>query len=171
MAEPELDEDLDLGIEKGSKKKLIIIIVAVVLLLVISGVAGWLLMGSDDSTESEEVVPEEEAVAEVLPPIYHALDPKFVVNLPPGGRAKMLQAGVQIMARNPETIVFLKNNDPMVRHNLLNLFSEQDSSGLTDRAGKEALAKAVLDILNKILKDQKGPGEVEAVYFTSFVMQ
>lgn len=168
MADAKIDEDLDLGIEKSSKKKLIIIIAAVLLLLIVGGVAGWFFLSGDE--DSEEAT-EETVVEETLPPIYHALDPQFVVNLPPGGKAKMLQAGVQVMTRNAETVEFLKSNDPMIRHNLLNLFGEQEASSMSDRAGKEALQGKVLEILNKIIKDQSGPGEVEAVYFSSFVMQ
>ncbi|PLY15074.1 MAG: flagellar biosynthesis protein FliL [Sedimenticola sp.] len=169
MADAKIDEDLDLGIEKGSNKKLIFIIAGVVLLLIIGGVAGWFFLSGGD--ESEDAVAEEEVVEEKLPPAYHSLDPKFVVNLPPGGKAKMLQAGVDVMTRNPETIEFLVKNDPMIRHNLLNLFGEQDAAGLYDRAGKEKLQAKALEIINGIIKEQSGPGEVEAVYFSSFVMQ
>ncbi|MCG8428374.1 MAG: flagellar basal body-associated FliL family protein [Chromatiales bacterium] len=164
MADANIDEDLDLGVEKGSKKKLIIIIAGVVLLLVI-GAAAWFVLGGSGEEGAEE---QEEEV--VLPAAYHSLE-KFVVNLPPGGRAKMLQVGVDLMVRDPATIEFLTKNDPMVRHNLLNLFGEQEAATLVDRAGKEKLQATVLETLNKIITEQAGPGEVEAVYFSSFVMQ
>ena len=171
MAEDKLDEDLDLGIEKesGSKKKLIIIIAGVLLLLLVGGGAAWFFLSSDDESapeDGQETVTEEKA-----PAIYHALEPAFIVNLPPGGRVKMLQVGMQIMARDPETIEFIKHNDPMVRHNLLSLFGAQESAKLKDRSGKEKLQAEVLKVLNEIIKQQSGPGEIEAVFFTDFVMQ
>jgi flagellar FliL protein len=127
-------------------------------------------MGGEESKEGEEAA---EAVVEEekLPATYHALDPVFVVNLPPGGKAKMLQVSIQAMAREPDLIEFLKLNDPMVRHTLLALFGAQEGDKLRDRKGKEALQKAALDAINKIVKEQGGPGEVEAIFFTSFVMQ
>ncbi len=176
MAEDKLDEDLDLGIEQGtgSKKKIIIIAGAAVLLLIVGLGVGWFLLGDDEAAEGEEG---EETVEEVveeeekLPVVYHPLNPVFIANLPPGGRAKMLQVSVQIMARNPELIEFLKHNDPMVRHTLLALFGNQNGDKLRNRKGKEKLQQDVLDAVNKIVKDQGGPSEAEAVYFTSFVMQ
>jgi len=162
------DEDLDLGAEQVglSKKKLIIIIAGVILLLGIGLGIGWYFFGGSDAGQDGA-----EQVEVQLPAIYHPLDPVFVVNLPPGGKAKMLQVGVQVMARDPALIEFLKYNDPMIRHNLLSLFGNQQDSNLRDRAGKEKLQTEVLNTINRILKEHDGGGEVEAVYFTSFVMQ
>ncbi len=175
MVNKKLDDDLDLGIEKeaGSKKKMIILIVVGVVILLGGGLGlGWFMLGggSGDGEASVEV-DTDSAEAEKLPPIYLSLTPAFVVNLPPGGQARMLQLGVDVMARQPELIEFLKHNDPMIRNNLLNLFGTQDSDALRAREGKEKLQAEVLKVLNQIVKGQNGPGEVEAVYFTSFVMQ
>jgi flagellar FliL protein len=182
MVEPTFDDELDLGIEKtpGSRKKLVIIIAAAVLLLALGGaVAWWLFSGDEESGAAEEPAAEaaaeqseeQPAESEQLPPIYHSLDPVFVVNLPPGGDAKMLQVGVDVLVRSEKLEEFLKHNDPMIRNQLLNLFSSQNSIQLRSRAGKEQLQAKVLAELRKIVKSQGGTGEVEAVYFTSFVMQ
>jgi flagellar FliL protein len=176
MAEENLDDDLDLGAEQegGSKKKLIIIIAGAVLLLSLIGVGVWLLLGGDDAeegAEGEQAQVEEEAEEEKLPPIYHSLTPVFVVNLPPGGDARMLQIGVDVMVRDPALLEFIKHNDPMIRHQLLNIFSSQDAAKLRQSSGKEKLQADVLAELQKIVKQQGGPGEIEAVFFTSFVMQ
>ncbi len=174
MVEERLDEDLDLGIEQegGSKKKLIIIIAAAVLLLLLLGGAAWLLLsGDEEDADGAEAEQEQQAVEEKLPPLYHTMQPVFVVNLPPGSDAKMLQIGVNIMVRQPELIEFLKLNDPMIRHQLLSIFSVQDSAALRDRAGKEKLQAEVLAELQRIVSENGGTGEVEGVYFSSFVMQ
>lgn len=177
MAEPTFDDELDLGIEKspGSSKKLVVIIAAVVL-LALGGMAAWLLLsgGENDGQGSAAAVEQgaaQQAGGERLPPIYHSLDPVFVVNLPPGGDAKMLQVGVDVLVRSEKLEAFLKHNDPMIRNQLLNLFSSQNSVQLRQRSGKEQLQAKVLAELRKIVKSQGGTGEVEAVYFTSFVMQ
>lgn len=176
MAKNSADDDLDLGIEaeKGSKKKLIILIAAGFLVLLGGGLSvGWFLFGGDDGQDGgvDGAPQEAEAESEKLPAIYHPLDPLFVVNLPPGGKAKMLQIGVQVMAREPELIEFIQHNDPMIRHNLLNLFSSQEGEKLSSRKGKEKLQAEVLKSINRIVQDQEAPGEIEGVYFTSFVMQ
>jgi flagellar FliL protein len=178
MVDERLDEDLDLGIEKegGSKKKLIIIIAAVVLVLLLGGGAAWFFLSGDEEgaevdTAEAQQQQEEKADAEKLPPLYHTLQPVFVVNLPPGGDAKMLQVGVNIMVRQPELVDFLKLNDPMIRHQLLNIFSVQESATLRDRAGKEKLQAEVLAEIQRIVNENGGPGEIEGVFFSSFVMQ
>ena len=129
MAKKKPDEDLDLGIEqeKGPRKKLIIIIAIALLLLVGGGLGvGWFLLGGEDAEVADEQVEEEK---EQQPAIYHPMDPVFVVNLPEGSKAKLLQASVQVMAREQETIDFVQHNDPMIRHNLLNLFGSHTRSG------------------------------------------
>ncbi len=181
MAEEELEEDLDLGEEKegGSKKKLIIIAGgALLLLLLIAGVAWWFMSGDDtaapESTETEQTDGDKKdaaAIAAKGPALYHSMNPVFVANLPPDTGAKMLQVGVDIRTRDPETLEFIKSNDPMIRHRLLNLFSIQDAGKLRQRSGKEKLQAEALDTIQAIIQEQGGPGKVEAVYFTSFVMQ
>jgi len=185
MAEEKLEEDLDLGEEQqgGSKKKLIIIIAAAVLVLLLGGGAAWFFMSGDEeaateSTETEQADGEKKdsdgdkgSTKESGPALYHTMDPVFVANLPPDGGAKMLQIGVDVMMRKPELLDFIKLNDPMIRHQLLNLFSTQDAKALRKRNGKEKLQAEALETIQKIIKEQGGPGKLEAVYFTSFVMQ
>jgi flagellar FliL protein len=182
MAEEELEEDLDLGEEKegGSKKKLIIIGGAVLLVLVLAGGGAWFFLSGDDASapetsETEGAGGDEksdgEGAEEKGPAMYHSLKPVFVVNLPPGSGAKMMQIGLDVMVRSPELLEFIKTSDPMIRHQLLNLFSTQDANALRKRAGKEKLQEEVKSVIQQIVKDQGGPGEIEAVYFTNFVMQ
>ena len=176
------DDDLDLGTEKTPRpwKKILIIVVGVLLLLGAGGGATYFLLGpseeagkkgeeqagADVAGEPEEVVQEEKG-----PAVYHSLAPVFVVNLPSNGRARLLQVGVEVMTRSADLVEFLKHNDPMVRHNLLKLFGSRRVSDLSDRAGKEKLQADVLAELQRIIEELSGPGEVEAVYFSSFVMQ
>lgn len=160
-------EDLDLGSGKSSKLKLIILIVAV-LVLVGGGAAAYFLLTGEETPEGEQV--EEEVVEEKLPAIYHALDPVFVVNL--DGRPKLMQLGIQLRLRSPELDEFLTLNDPMIRHHILNILSIQEGKKLqADRAAKEQLQADLLTEVNKIVKDNDGPEEVEALFFTSFVLQ
>ncbi len=173
MAAAKLEEDLDLGIEKGkgSKKKLIIIgAVAAVLLLSGTGIAWFLMSGDSDSSVADNAQDSSQETQQ-LPAIYLPLDPLFIVNLPPGSKAKLLQVGIQIMARDQSLIDFVQHNDPMIRHSLLNLLGSQSDETLISRSGKEKLQKEVIKSMNKIVKKQGGNGEIEAVYFTTFVMQ
>ncbi|MES9990308.1 MAG: flagellar basal body-associated FliL family protein [Candidatus Thiodiazotropha sp.] len=172
MANEQAAEELDLGEEKPGKSKLIIIIAAVAVLLIGGGLAAYfLLMGGDEATEEEGVASEQIAEAEVEkgPPQYIDMKPAFVVNLP--GRPSLLQIGVSVRVRSEEMAEFIKHNDPMIRHNLLNLLAGADAKSLKARETKEQLQSKMLLELNRVVKELEGPGEVEALYFTSFVMQ
>lgn len=184
MATARLDESTDLGIErhKGDGRRLTIVVlaVAVALLLAGGGGAAWYFLRAPDAASSiaggkgkkakgTEVAGKTEAPQ--APAIYHPLDPPFVVNLPPGGKAKMLQAAVRVQTRDPALVGFLKQNDPMVRHHLLSLFGAQDAANLMTRAGREQLQAEVQATLAKLVQDNGGAGTVEAVYFTQFVLQ
>ena len=171
MANDKEAEDLDLGEEKSGKSKLIIIISAAVALLVGGGVAAYFLLSGGDEEVASETTQQADAGAEAEkgPVQYLALDPPFVVTLP--GRPSLLQVGVSVRFASTELAEFVKHNDPMIRHNLLNLLSTVNPEELKQRSAKESLQKRMLGELNRILDELKAPGQVEALFFTSFVMQ
>jgi flagellar FliL protein len=183
MATAKLDESTDLGIEKakaGKRRLIVIVAVAAVLVLAAGGGAAWYLLGggvthvaaSGDKGKKGKA-PEAPGKAETVqgPPLYHPLDPPFVANLPPGGKAKMLQAAVRVQTRDPALVSFLQQNDPMVRHHLLSLLGAQDAAGLLTRTGREQLQAEVQETLARLVRDSGAEGTVEAVYFTQFVLQ
>ncbi len=106
------------------------------------------------------------------PPLYLALDPAFVVNFQADQLVRFLQVSVQVMSRDPKTLDLLKDNDPVVRNDLLILFADQKYAVISTPAGKEQLRANALAVIRKDLAENGGdPNKVEAVYFTSFVMQ
>jgi len=85
---------------------------------------------------------------------------------------RFLQIAVQLETRDPATIELLKTNDPVVRNDLLLLFANQKYAQLSTREGKETLRVQALEAVRKVLATAGGhPERLEAVYFTSFVMQ
>lgn len=146
----------------SGKGKLVIL----VLLLAAAGGGGAWYAGLLGGT-----APETAAQAAVEPAIYFDIDDNLVVNFQGGGRMRYLQIGVQVMTRDPAAVEALKQHRPVVRNNLIMLFSEQSYESLSTREGKSVLADAALAEVQSVLADgYQGPG-VEAVYFTSFVMQ
>jgi len=177
MNDESLDDELDLGVEKAPTpwKKILIIVFGVLLLVGAGGGVTYFLLAPSDEKRSEDVVQgsEEEEAEEKGPAFYQDFKPVFVINLAPSGKskAKMLQVGVQALTHSEELIEFLKHNDPMIRHHLLRLFGSRNASELADREGKEKLQTDVSKELQRIVDEQGGQGTVEAVFFTSFVMQ
>ncbi len=170
------EDDLDLNVEEegGAKKKWIIIIAIAVVLLIGSGVAAWLLLSGDDEVDDperagEQSRQEETVQAEKREIAYHDLAPVFVANLT--GKPRMLQVGLQVRMAYPELAGFLEHNTPALRHVIINLLSAQDGQVLRTREAKEKLRGEIKDEINKLIAKYKGPGEVEEVLFSSFVMQ
>ncbi|SFF43793.1 flagellar FliL protein [Fontimonas thermophila] len=105
------------------------------------------------------------------PAQYFALDPAFVVNIEDAYTQRFLQVQVEVMSRDPKTIEAVQHHAPRIRSSLLLLFGQQQAADLATRAGKEKLQAEVLAEIRNILRAETGSDAVEAVYFTSFVMQ
>ncbi|MCC7256921.1 MAG: flagellar basal body-associated FliL family protein [Gammaproteobacteria bacterium] len=108
------------------------------------------------------------------PPIYHAFDPPLVVSFQEGGTMRFLQVTVEVMGRDEHSIKGVQTHMPVIRNNLLNIFSGKGFADLTTRDGKEALRKECLTEVQSILKANSTAEEklsVEDLYFTSFVVQ
>lgn len=171
------EDDLDIGVEEEgkSKKKLIIIIGIVAVLLIGGGVAAWLLLSGDDEEENpqeaaaQQETQREEDQAEKGDVAYHDMSPVFVAHM--SGKPRMLQVGLQVRYEFPELGDFLKHNDPALRHAILNLLSAQTGEILKDRGGKDKLRDQIKEEINKLISRYKGPGEIEEVLYSSFVMQ
>ncbi len=164
--ENEAAEGGEEGAKKGGKKGLIIAIVAV-LVLGGGGAGAFFMMGGKKEGEAAK-----EETKEVLPPKYINLDPPFVVNFEAQAAVRFLQVTVGIMTRDLKTEALIKDNDPRVRNDLLMILSGQNYASVSSNEGKEELRKKCLEAIRTITKEMGGEAEkVEALYFTSFVMQ
>jgi len=154
----------------GKRKKLIVIAAAALIVLAGGSAGAWFLLeGGEHPQEGKEKA---EEVAPKGPPLYVALEPPFVVNFEADSNVRFLQVTVQLMTRDPATVEQLKSNDPVIRNDLLLLLGNQHYENIASREGKEKLRQESLDTVRHIVKDAGGKSELlEAVYFTSFVMQ
>jgi len=153
----------------GGKKKMIFIILGAVL-LVGGSIGGTLLIvgGGDDSAEAEV---EEEVVVTRDDPSYIDLKPAFTVNLAPEDPVGFLQISMQILTFNDDVAKDLEKHKPLIRNNLLVLFGKQKSAELRVPEGKEKLQKSALETVQTVVNEHGSGGEVDNVFFTSFVMQ
>lgn len=151
--------------KKKKSKKLVLIGAGTAVVLAAGGGGAFFFMGNKDDAKTKA-----EAAA-ALPAQYYALTPAFVVNLADTESTRYLQADVQLMTRDPETFKAIELHAPAIRNRLLLLFGTQTAVGLTDRRGKEKLQQAALSDVRALLKAEKVPGKLEALYFTSLVTQ
>jgi len=103
--------------------------------------------------------------------LYLPLEPAFVVNFKDGDSLRYLQVGVTLMSHDPKAIEAAKAADPVIRDALVNLFSNQDFAVISTAKGREAMQANALVAVRKIIQERLGQPGIDALYFTSFVMQ
>jgi len=170
MAEQEQKDDIDIVGDEKSNSKLLIIIIAVLLVAII-GLAAMIFLGGDDekvddAAENKPLVKQE--------PVYHTVDTPFVVNFSDQsqGEVRYLQIKLKVMARSGEIIEAFKFHSPAIKHELLLLFYGQNYDNLNTSEGTKALQVLTLEKINELLSiDPTLTGNLEAVYFTSLIMQ
>ena len=175
MAEEAEDQE---NSNKGGNSIMKIVIMAVVLSIVLSGgIAGGLIffLGGDDSEQQAvEDGDDDEEVADAVsdePPIYHSMDPKFVMSFRDQKKARFMQFSVEIMSRDSDVIKAIKQHNPVIRSSLLLLIDNQDSEKMSTREGKEKFLVEITEDINQTLESVGGTSGVEAAYYNSFVIQ
>ena len=153
---------------KKSRKGLLIAVLSAV---VLGGGGAGAYFGFMKHGDEEAEAKEAEPVVK-LPAQFVELDPPFVSNFAPGSAARFLQITVQLQTRDPEMVEFLHRNSPILRNDLLLLFGNQHVEEVSSQQGREALRAAALESVRRVIGEEGGkPEELEAVLFTSFVMQ
>lgn len=103
--------------------------------------------------------------------LYLPLDPPFVVNFKDGESLRYLQVGVTLMSRDPKAIDAAKSAGPEIRDALVSLFSNQEYSVIVTAPGRRKLQDQALETVRRIVNEHTGKPGIDALYFTSFVMQ
>lgn len=104
-------------------------------------------------------------------PQFYKLRPVMVVNIPSADKTRYLQVDVELMARNSSALENIETYAPIIRNDLIILFSTQRYEDLLTLEGKEQLRKKALETVQKIMKQNTGDPTVEQVLFTNFVSQ
>ncbi len=153
----------------ASRKKLFILIGAgVVALLVSLGGVLLFVMSGDSAQPSEEAVA---APAGKPAAIYQALDPAFVVNYTHAGRQRYMQVNVVLMGRDATGMAALTKHMPLLRNELVMLFTSEDFGTLFDAEGKERLRQRATLAVQASLEKEVGNPVIESVLFTNIVLQ
>ncbi|HTV86110.1 MAG TPA: flagellar basal body-associated FliL family protein [Dyella sp.] len=158
----EIQEENAAGKKRGSRMPLMVGVMAVLLL---GGGGAWWFTGHGQKAANAE------AAAAKAPELFVPLDPAFVVNFQDQDSTRYLQVGVTVMTHDPAAVQAVKDSDPVIRNALVMLFSSQTYAGLSNTAGKVKLQNQALDAVRKVVADKIGKPDVDALYFTSFVMQ
>ena len=163
------NDELDLTVTApvpGPKRGRLIAIIAVLLLLA-GGAGAYAAFGGKKAPADTAAT----AAPEKKPEFFLPLDPAFVVNFRDDEAVRYLQVGITVMSHDATALDSVKEAQPVIRNELLMLFSGQNYATLIDAAGKQKLQAQALAAVQKIVKDRTGKPGVDALYFTSFVMQ
>lgn len=175
MAEKEKDEDLDLDVKTGGKSNSIILIALIVLLLLVGGGgAAFFLLGGDDKEEGADAAETSEHKAEavdVKETHYLELGQEFVVNLEDSTKVKFMQVEIQVMAHSIEPFALIEHHMPVIRNKLMLILSSQKYEEVNTLKGKEKLREEIKQAIQEVLHEESPDANIEAVYFTSLIMQ
>ena len=94
-----------------------------------------------------------------------------MVNFTQNGRARYMQVSVALMTRDQAGLDALKVNMPVLRNNLVMLFSGQDFATLITPVGKEMLRQQATASVQQLAEKETGKVVVEQVLFTNLVLQ
>lgn len=179
--EPEKPAEGDEKPASKSKLKLIIIIVVGLLLAIGISVGGTLFFFSkgdkhEGKEDSKEVAAAEDGGEGAAPKgkqlaLYEQMVPAFITNYNLNGKQRYMQVTVALMARDEEQLKALKVHMPMLRNQLVMLFSSQNFESLMTPVGKEMLRQQATAKVQELAKKETGNLAVEQVLFTNFVLQ
>ena len=158
----------------GKKSRLLLIIIVAVVVLALGGGAAYFFLGRGESAtkDGEAHAAEGKESEPKAPAVYVSFDPPFVVNFEAKGLMRFLQVSVQVMTRDPHIAELIKQHDPMIRNDLLMMFSSQTYETINSREGKEKMRTEALKVVAEVIGREGGDAaKVEQLYFTSFVMQ
>ena len=166
----EQKDDIEVA-EPANKKtiKLLIGLIALLFLAVI-GLGVYMLLGGDEADPASS----ESTASAKQPPVYFTIEDPFIVNFSEQSdeQVRYMQVKMKVMARSQAAIDHVKIHLPAIQHELLMLLYSQKYDDLQTSEGSQALQQACLETINRILKSETSlEDELEAVYFTSFIMQ
>ncbi|WLI11084.1 MULTISPECIES: flagellar basal body-associated protein FliL [Pseudomonas] len=153
---------------KGKIKLIIVIVVALLLAIGLSVGATWYFM---HGAQSKPAAAAETAVVGKQPAIFEPMAPAFVANYTQNGRQRYMQVSITLQGRNQADLDALKVHMPVIRNNLVMLFSGQDFATLASPVGQEMLRQKATASVQEVAQKELGKVVIEQLLFTNFVLQ
>lgn len=152
-------------------KPAVLLAVAFLLAIGLSVGGTWFFLSKQSKDESAAEAGAEHIATGKKQALYEQLAPPFVVNFSQGGRPRYLQVSLALMGRDQLQMDALREQMPLVRNQLVMLFSGQNFDSLTTPVGKEMLRQLATAKVQEVAKKATGNLVVEQVFFTNFVLQ
>ncbi|MBF8730753.1 flagellar basal body-associated protein FliL [Pseudomonas guariconensis] len=152
---------------KGKLKLILLMVLALLLAVGLSVGATWFVMHKSGP------VPADPAQANVkLAAIYEPLAPSFVINFNQNGRQRYMQVSITMQGRNQADLDALKVHMPVIRNNLVMMFSGQGFDTLASSpVGQEMLRQKATAVVQEVAQKEVGKPVIDQLLFTNFVLQ
>jgi flagellar FliL protein len=82
-----------------------------------------------------------------------------------------MQITMEVMARDQNVVNLVREHAAVIRNSLILLYSSAVYEEVTTREGKEKMLADGLREIQRVMADTAGVHGIEAVYFTSLVIQ
>lgn len=104
---------------------------------------------------------------------YVALTPPFVGNyaLDGGPKLHVYKADVALRVKGAEAQKLVKQNEPLIRNQLVALFTQQTIDSMSNVDAKEKLRQEALKQTQQVLSQETGQPVVEDLLFNNFIAQ
>lgn len=151
---------------KGKLKLIVMGVVALLLAVGLSVGATWFIMHKPDSEPAPDTATAKPAA------IYEPLTPAFVVNFNQNGRQRYMQVSITLQGRDQAALDALKVHMPVIRNNLVMMFSGQGFDTLAGSpVGQEMLRQKATAVVQEVAQKEVGKPVVDQLLFTNFVLQ
>lgn len=115
---------------------------------------------------------DEEAKEEVAPVVaYINLTPALVGNFGSGPKLKFFKADISLRVTGADIEAQVKHHEPLIRNQLVMLFSQQTEASMGAPDAKEVLRAEALKQVQEVLTAEEGKPLVEDLLFNNLIIQ
>lgn len=115
----------------------------------------------------------EEAEGENAAPkvAYYSLVPALVGNFGAGPKLKFYKADIALRVTGSEAEEKVEHHEPLIRNQLVMLFSQQTEASMSGQDAKEKLRLEALKQVQDVLNQEEGKPYVEDLLFNNLIIQ
>lgn len=115
----------------------------------------------------------EEAEGENAAPkvAYYSLVPALVGNFGPGPKLKYYKADIALRVTGKKVEEQVTYHEPLIRNQLVQLFSQQTDESMGSVQAKEALRQEALKQVQQVLQQETGKPLVDDLLFNNLIVQ
>lgn len=102
---------------------------------------------------------------------YYSLVPALVGNFGAGPRLKFYKADIALRVTGSEAEEKVEHHEPLIRNQLVMLFSQQTDENMASEGAKEQLRQEALKQVQQVLTQEEGQPIVEDLLFNNLIIQ